>query len=541
MSRRRCFDELKVKLLTSYRYQHIAWVYAFRFLRVSVSFEVSNHLDSVSALSHLRSITALSNRYGDRAILAMATTLEAMAHLQQSNSSENIEHAQRALAQARSEQLDPAVGSLAQLAILMQFVDICSTLQKIDPGQAVPKMQALQTTMETVSEGRSWAEDGLFAIPVTHAGLSMTKSSSGVIQSLPDGTISMVFSWLPKEDIYMIGCLLSGIIMTHRNTTDGQKAEQMFLEGLRAQNSQSDNQSVFRLADCSLENLKEMSTAPQSVQLAASRKVWRQLLKCYLLLHLTFALSARTAWSQAEKQLHQLQETAATLPSESANSLNLQILYLSGVIYQGTGDLITALSIFQSPSLALSSSDHTPSSPVHLELSILATLNTLLIIRTPTHPSHYLLSPLLAALSPLCTNNSNKPLLAAYHLLLATCSPSNTILRTKQHLQSALQAAKQCANNQLMCMTLNFMSWKFFKGVVGEQAQKSARASQNLAKKGMDRLWESVASGVLSDTLEIADRPEEAAQVRRAGMEIASRLPETMWRDQEVDDMCRRE
>ena len=276
-----------------------------------------------------------------------------------------------------------------------------------------------------------------------------------------------------------------------------------------------------------------MSTIPQSIHLASSRKVWRQILKCYLQLHLTFALSSRTAWSEAENQLHQLQETAATLPSESAGLLNLQILYLSGVIHQGTGDLITALSIFQSPSLALPSPDHTPSSPVHLDLSILSALNTLLIIRTPTHTSHRLLSPLLAALSPLCTTNPNKPLLAAYHLLLATCSPSNTILRTKQHLQSALQAAKQSASNQLMCMTLNFMSWKFFKGVVGEQAQKSARASQNLAKKGMDRLWESVASGVLGDTLEIADRPEEAEQVRKAGMEIASRLPEAMWRDRD--------
>lgn len=74
---------------------------------------------------------------------------------------------------------------------------------------------------------------------------------------------------------------------------------------------------------------------------------------------------------------------------------------------------------------------------------------------------------------------------------------------------------------------------------MGEQAQKSARASQNLAQKGMDRLWESVASGVLSDTLEIADRPEEAERVRRTGMEIASRLPEAMWRDRDVDDACR--
>ena len=238
MSRREYFDDSRSKMTKSHRYQHIAWVYAFRFLRASVSFELSTHLDTLSALVHLRSITALSNRYGDRAIVAMASALEAMTYLQQSNSNENIEHAQRALALARSEQLDPAVGSVPQLAILMQFVDICSTLQKFDSTQAVPKMQALQATLENIFEDQSWTEDGSFAISVTHAGLPITMPSSGVIQSLPDGTKSMVFNWLPKEDIYILGCLLSGIIMAHRNTTDGQKAEQMFLEGLRTQDSQ---------------------------------------------------------------------------------------------------------------------------------------------------------------------------------------------------------------------------------------------------------------------------------------------------------------
>lgn len=70
------------------------------------------------------------------------------------------------------------------------------------------------------------------------------------------------------------------------------------------------------------------------------------------------------------------------------------------------------------------------------------------------------------------------------------------------------------------------MSWKFFKGVVGEQAEKSARASQTLAAKGRDVLWGSVAAGVLGDTLEVAGRGEEADKVRGEGLRIASGLPE---------------
>ena len=75
------------------------------------------------------------------------------------------------------------------------------------------------------------------------------------------------------------------------------------------------------------------------------------------------------------------------------------------------------------------------------------------------------------------------------------------------------------------------MWWKFFRGVVGDQAEKSARASQNLARKGMDRLWISVAAGVLSETLDVMGRVAEAEAVRVEGMEIAKSLPQSMWRD----------
>ncbi|MCJ1268992.1 hypothetical protein MMC22_008880 [Lobaria immixta] len=456
----------------------------------------------------------------------MATTLEAMTHLRQSNSTENIEQAQRALAVARSQQLDPAVSALPQLATLVQCVDLCSTLQKLDPPQAELKMRTLQTMLDTLPEGHSLTEEGSFAISIAHARFSATKPSMGVVRSMPDGSTELVFNWLPRDDIYALGCLLSGIAITHRNTTDGQKAERMLKEGLRSQD----------------ETINKTNAIPHSIELAASRNVWRQVLKCHIQLQLTFALCVRTVWQEAQDQLRQLQETTANLPPEIADTLNLEILYLSGVISQGTGDLATALSIFQSSSFALPSESYSPLSPLHLDLAILAALNTLLIIRTPTHPSNELLPSLLKSLNPLCSTNPNRALLAAYHLLVATCSPSTTILLTKQHLQYALQAAKHSASNQLMCLTLNFMSWKFFKGVVGEQAEKSARASQALARKGSDRLWESVANGVLADTLDVAARYSEANEVRLKGQEIAAGLPDVMRDHGNADgDVCRGE
>ena len=72
------------------------------------------------------------------------------------------------------------------------------------------------------------------------------------------------------------------------------------------------------------------------------------------------------------------------------------------------------------------------------------------------------------------------------------------------------------------------MSWKFFRGVVAEQAEKSARASQTLARKGKDPLWISVADGCLADTLEVMGKGAEAEAVRREGWEVTERLPATM-------------
>lgn len=74
-------------------------------------------------------------------------------------------------------------------------------------------------------------------------------------------------------------------------------------------------------------------------------------------------------------------------------------------------------------------------------------------------------------------------------------------------------------------MVLNIMSWKFFSGVIGEQADKSARASLALAKRGGDSLWSCVAAGVLAETLEAAGRIEEADQARMEGAKFARELP----------------
>lgn len=180
----------------------------------------------------------MSNTWGDKAILAIASIIEALIHLRESSNAESIEQAQRALAVTRSSQLDPLVGAVPQLTALTHFADLCCTLEKFDPNQALSKMQAMQASLENLNDGQAWTKDGSFSIPINHPAAFRITTSSGVVRSESNGNLKLMFNWMPKEDIYILGFLLSSIAIAHRNTSDGQKAEQMLKEGIRMQESQ---------------------------------------------------------------------------------------------------------------------------------------------------------------------------------------------------------------------------------------------------------------------------------------------------------------
>ena len=214
-------------------YQHIAWVYAFRFLKVSMHLEISTHPDLVAALNLFKSIISMSSLYGDKAILAIGTTLEALTCLKMSSSADYIEEAQRALAVVRSLQLDPAIGELHQLTVLVSFVDLCCQLQQFEPHQAILKMQIMQNAINTVKSSQTWTDDGSVAIPIPIARMPSCKSQTGVVRRINSDSIVVMFNWMPKEDIYNVGYLLGGVSIANRNTIDGQKSERMLEEGIK--------------------------------------------------------------------------------------------------------------------------------------------------------------------------------------------------------------------------------------------------------------------------------------------------------------------
>lgn len=212
-------------------YRHTVWVYALRFLKVSLLLQLSSHQDILSAFSQLKSISAVADQSGDKAILAVVSTLEALVHLRDSSSAESIEQAQRAVALARSLQHDPVVGQISQLAVLTNIADLSCSLQQHDRTQAVIKMEAMQALLESPRD--SWHEDGSFLTPVPSQDALRSPNGDGIVQKDSKGVLSVIFHWAPWTDVYALGYLLSSISISHRNTSDGLRSEQMLKEGMR--------------------------------------------------------------------------------------------------------------------------------------------------------------------------------------------------------------------------------------------------------------------------------------------------------------------
>lgn len=243
-----------------------------------------------------------------------------------------------------------------------------------------------------------------------------------------------------------------------------------------------------------------------------------------------FLACARTDWDFALQTLTELRQAADDVGDALPPTVRSLMQYLSGTISQGNGDLVTALEAFQSPLLSLSSEmSKTTRNDPQRDIAILAALNTILILRDPHHASHDRLPHVLSSAEAFCRASPNKYIQAAYYLVCAMVQTEST-LQTKQFLQQALQSATAIGNSQITCMSLTFMSWKYFRGVVGEQAEKSARAGRAMARRANDRLWISVTDDLLADMLETQGKGDEASVVREEGYRFMASLPPALKR-----------
>ncbi|EEP78657.1 conserved hypothetical protein [Uncinocarpus reesii 1704] len=495
-------------------YRHIAWEYAFRFLRVTLSLSSPSHQDFVAAVHNLQKLSSMASRTGDKAVVVVSSIIEALTHLQHSSNGDAIEQAQRAIATARSHQTNESVAAGPHVDTMFQVADICCSILEYDIAQASQKLQVLQKNMDQNINSPLWQDDGSFSISLSSEAIKQSTVEFGDILRASNGTVELVLNWLPEADLYALCYFLSSVTLGARNSQDGHKAEKYLQEGLRMIRS-------------SLESPQEV---PESFTLASTRFRWRRLLYCHMLLQQIFLACARTDWPLATKMLKEARATSVELGNEPYETINCLIQYATGVIAQATGDLKGALAIFKQPIFSLSqSTNRTCRNDPRRDTAILAGLNCVLIYRDTSQPSFSIAANALSSLEPFCQHSPNKYIQAAYSLVSATIHTEST-MQTKRNLHQSLRSATAICNSQVTCLALTFMSWKYFRGVVGEQSEKSAMAAKAMARKTDDRLWINVTDELLAETLDRQGKASEARALREKADKDLAKLPPVLTR-----------
>ncbi|EFQ97286.1 hypothetical protein MGYG_00327 [Nannizzia gypsea CBS 118893] len=487
-------------------YRHTGWEYAFRLLRASISLSPPPHQDLVGALHNLQKISSLAASCGDKAVSVIAAVLEALIHLQQSTNADSIEHAQRAIATARSRQLDPEIRGIPQLNSVIQMVDICCSILEYDTNQSSQKLKEMQRSMDQDIHNPKWKDDGSFALPLTTGTLKSTSSR----EPQNDGHIfELTMNWLPEHDLYALCYFLSSVTLSAKNSQDGHKAEKYLEEGL----------GMMKAGLSSPQGISESLVA------SSSRICWRRRLYCNMLLQQVFLFCSRSEWRMANKTLKEVRSTLAELGDSVSDDIICLAEYARGIIYQAIGDIEAAMGTLRQPIFSLSrATNKVPRSNPHRDIIILANLNLVLLLRDPSKTDHSLASETLSIVGPHCQSSPNKYIRAAHSLISATVHTESTI-QTKRDLHQALQAATAIQNSQITCVALTFMSWKYFRGVIGEQSEKSAMAARAMARKADDKLWMSVTDDLLAETLDRQGKSAEAQALRAKADRKLEALP----------------
>ena len=228
---RAAFKHLDSVIAEAEAYQHVVWSYALRFLRVSLSLQKASGLELLSAVQNLRAISDLSHANGDRAVFVTCATLEAMVHLR-THGLDSIEQAQRAIASARSHQLQMTSKESAQILTLLNCVDLACALLQGTPDQAEAKMTAFQALLDETGDSNSWPADGLFTVPIdVRTGDQLTGSTGNIFQMDPSTNKQCItFSWLSQRDLYALGYYLSAVSV---HLSNKEKTTEYLLQGIK--------------------------------------------------------------------------------------------------------------------------------------------------------------------------------------------------------------------------------------------------------------------------------------------------------------------
>lgn len=239
-------------------------------------------------------------------------------------------------------------------------------------------------------------------------------------------------------------------------------------------------------------------------------------------------------WKATESQIKKLTIAAKEFDiSLDDGPLGLLSFYLKGALLQGIGEFDAALKIYEDEKFNLSrprTSNLSSSDSLERDVCVLAALNRIMVLQVDGKRNADTNNAMLRALESLCATYPSQEIQTAYHLVLATIktNPEAQLFETKKHLRAALQGSQATGNQLFICITLNVMCSKFFTGVVGPQAEKSAQAAAATASKTGNSLWRSVAEGALGRCYEVQGKTAEGREkLRQASSHAQRAFPDT--------------
>jgi hypothetical protein len=196
------FKTLETAIENAVTYKHIPWVYASRFLSAQLLLELGMVSAVATAVQQYRSIAALASERRDLAIFGAASIMEVIAHFR-SPGSDSAENAKRALAAARTYQLDEG-SRVSQVVFLTQCYDTLMSFMYGGLMEVPAKLKTWQLTMDAISKGDEWNSSGdSMSIPFGVSGEYeniVTTDSKVVLDRNTDDLCTLKFSLVNLKD-----------------------------------------------------------------------------------------------------------------------------------------------------------------------------------------------------------------------------------------------------------------------------------------------------------------------------------------------------
>lgn len=518
-NRRAALKSLDKPISEAETFQHIAWVYAFRFLKVSLALQVPGRIEVASVLQQLRSISAHAERRGDRAVYVACNVFEALVHLR-SGAADRVEQAQRAIATARSHQLQLSAEQLGSFGILLNMNDLVCGIQSGVSNN--PNSVALMSDIvDSTKPDTSGSDYGIVTLAIgSSAGEGLTTDTGGIFRKNAAGGDELVFAWLPDDDVHTL-CAYVCAVDQHAQT--------------RGFGYLKDAHQAAKLA------VNRPMLRGMPVSLAVVQQNWNDMLDWHVLVAISLTSCYRQDKAYANEALEVLKKRVTKLPRDSGDMYNLMLSYVSAVCEQGNGSLDSALHTYCSSAFQLPAPGAVASTKS--DLAILAALNRLLIVRHPKHPQHDTVTALLAQVKLLCEDHCNQYIQMAYRLSNAMSypdtAPDASIKGKRTNVQAAANRARsilhKTGNREFITMALSYLCETFFIDTTTEKGPQAASAVRQHSKASKSPLWMAVAAGLCMHNFQLNGLIKEAQEAQREYESLMHLLPASLPVGADVD------